>query len=192
VDHACILTDDRADPTPTLSDGTIRLERWSSQHSEGVAEAGQDPDVQRFTFVPSPWVEGFERTWLERYDQGWEEGTRAGFAIVDAVDGGFLGLAMLVRIDREGREAEAGYLVAPQARGRGVAVRALRVLSDWAFGELALLRVELRISAGNTPSLRVAERAGFVREGVLRSAHFKDGRRDDVAIYSRLASDPPP
>jgi RimJ/RimL family protein N-acetyltransferase len=191
VDHACILTNDKADPAPTLSDGTIRLERWSSRHSEGVAEAGHDPDVQRYTFVPSPWVDGFERTWLERYDEGWEDGTRAGFAIVAAADGEFLGLAMLVGIDREGRQAEAGYLVSPRARGRGVAVRALRLLADWAFGELALLRLELQISAGNTPSLRVAQRAGFVREGVRRSVHFKDGSRDDVAIYSQLASDPP-
>jgi RimJ/RimL family protein N-acetyltransferase len=175
-------------PTPT--DGTIRLERWASRHSDGVAAAGRDPDVQQFTYVPSPWQEGFERAWLERYDDGWEEGTRAGFAIVDAASSEFLGLALLVRIDRAARECEAGYLVAPQARGRGVAVRALRLLTEWALTELQLLRVELRISTDNGASTRVAERAGFVREGVLRSVHFKNGVRADVAVYSRLAGDP--
>ena len=174
---------------PRLSDDEIRLERFASRHLDGVAALGRDPDVQRYTFVPSPWEDGFERTWLERYDEGWDDGTRAGFAIVDADNGRFLGLALLVRIDRAGREAEAGYVVAPQARGRGIAARAVRLLSEWAFGELGLLRIELRITAENTASVRVAERSGFVREGVLRSLHFKDGIRADVAVYSRLASD---
>ena len=50
-------------------------------------------------------------------------------------------------------------------------------------------RVELRIDVDNLPSLKVADRAGFTREGVLRSVHFKDGERVDIAVYSRLASD---
>ncbi len=50
-------------------------------------------------------------------------------------------------------------------------------------------RVELRISSDNEPSLRVAERLGFVREGVLRSLHLKDDVRSDVVIYSFLAEE---
>jgi RimJ/RimL family protein N-acetyltransferase len=175
-----------------LSDDTVRLERFDSSHLEAVDEVVRDPEIQRFTYVPSTWQEGFARSWLERYDEGWEDGTRAGFAIVDRQGGEFLGLALLVRIDREGREAEAGYLVAPQARGRGIAGRALRLLSEWALAELGLVRVELRIGADNEASIRVAERSGFVLEGVLRSVHFKDGLRSDIAVYSRLASDPDP
>jgi RimJ/RimL family protein N-acetyltransferase len=172
-----------------LSDGTIRLETLTTQHLDGLAELGRDPEVQRFTYVPSPWEEGFERTWLERYERAHEEGTRAGFAIVDEESGTFLGLAALVSLDRDAREAEAGYIVSPRARGRGIAVRALTVLTDWALRVLGLERVELRITAENEGSIRVAERAGFVREGVLRSVHFKQGLRADVAVYSRLASD---
>jgi RimJ/RimL family protein N-acetyltransferase len=172
-----------------LADGTIRLEQLAASHLEGLAALGHDVDVQRYTYVPSPWVDGFERRWLERYEQGHEDGTRAGFAIVDEADGAFLGLAALVRIDREGREAEAGYIVAPQARGRGVAARALRLLTDWALGDLGLERIELRITTENLASMRVAERCGYLREGVLRSVHFKQGLRSDLAVYSRLAGD---
>jgi RimJ/RimL family protein N-acetyltransferase len=164
----------------------IRLERLSARHLGGLAELGRDPEVQRFTYVPSPWKEGFEHTWLEGYEQAHEDGSRAGFAIVDESSGEFLGLAALVQIDRAGRQAEAGYIVAPKARGRGVAVRALQLLTDWALGEQELERVELRIAADNAASIRVAERCGYVREGVLRSVHFKQGRRADVAVYSRL------
>jgi RimJ/RimL family protein N-acetyltransferase len=173
-----------------LSDGTIRLEPLAEQHLPGLAALGHDVDVQRYTYVPSPWVDGFERTWLARYERGHEDRSRAGFAIVDEADGAFLGLIALVQIDREGREAEAGYIVAPQARGRGIAARALRLLTDWALQELELERVELRITAGNVASERVAERSGFLREGVLRSVHFKQGLRTDLAVYSRLSSDP--
>jgi RimJ/RimL family protein N-acetyltransferase len=172
-----------------LSDGTIRLEPLAEQHLAGLAALGHDIDVQRYTYVPSPWVEGFERTWLERYARGHLDGTRAGFAIVDEADGAFLGLSALVRIDREGREAEAGYIVAPQARGRGIAARALGLLTDWALGDLGLERVELRITTDNLASQRVADRCGYVREGVLRSVHFKQGLRSDLAVYSRLAGD---
>ena len=175
--------------TTTPSDGTIRLEQLAPRHLEGLAELGRDPEVQRFTYVPVPWPEGFERTWLERYEQVHEDGTRAGFAIVDEASGEFLGMAALVRVDREGREAEAGYIVAPRARGRGIAARALRLLTEWALTELALARIELRIGTDNVPSLRVAERCGFVREGVLRSVHFKQGLRADLAVYSRLPRD---
>ncbi|HET9937562.1 MAG TPA: GNAT family protein, partial [Gaiella sp.] len=79
--------------------------------------------------------------------------------------------------------------VAPAARCRGIAVRAIGLLTDWCLGALGVARVELRIDVVNEPSLRVAERLGFVRDGVLRSMHFKDGRRTDLAVYSRLPGD---
>jgi RimJ/RimL family protein N-acetyltransferase len=170
-----------------MQDGAVRLEPLGRAHLEGLAELGRDPDVQRFTYVPSPWVEGFEHRWLERYDQ--PNGQRAGFAIVDEGSREFLGMAALVKLDRDAREGEAGYIVAPAARGRGIAVRALRLLTEWSLQELALERVELRIEVENEPSIRVAERAGYIREGVLRSVHFKQGSRADIAVYSRLRTD---
>jgi RimJ/RimL family protein N-acetyltransferase len=94
------------------------------------------------------------------------------------------------KIDRETRTAELGYVVAPEARGRGVATEALRRLTAWAFEELEMIRLELLISVDNTVSKKVAERCGYVREGVLRSAYFKQGRREDTEIWSRLATDP--
>jgi RimJ/RimL family protein N-acetyltransferase len=171
-----------------LSDRTIRLEPLSARHLEGLADLGRDPEVQRYTYVPTPWPEGYERAWLAGYEQA-REGTRAAFAIVEEGSGEFAGFAALVWINPDAREAEAGYIVSPRARGRGVAARALRLLTGWALDELALERVELRITPDNLASIRVAERCGYVREGVLRSVHFKQGERSDLAIYSRLASD---
>jgi RimJ/RimL family protein N-acetyltransferase len=158
---------------------------------DAVSRLVEDADVQRETFVPVPPPPGFARSWLGRYEEGRAEGKREGFAVVDG-DGTFLGLALAVQIDRPAQTVELGYVVAPEARGRGVARRALQLLTEWAFSELGALRIELRIAVDNRASSRVAERAGYVREGVLRSVYFKQGMRKDFEVWSRLPSDPEP
>jgi len=78
-------------------------------------------------------------------------------------------------------------MVAPAARGRGVAPRAVELLTCWGFDELHLIRLELRIDVQNPSSERVAERAGYQRDGVLRNVHLKEGHRGDLAVWSRLS-----
>jgi RimJ/RimL family protein N-acetyltransferase len=140
--------------------------------------------------VPVPAPPGYERSWLERYEEGRADGTREGFAVVDD-DGTFVGLALAFAIDREGRELELGYLVSPSARGRGVGTEALRLLTEWAERELDPGRIQLQIASENTGSKLVAERAGYVYEGTLRSVHFKQGVRQDMEVWSRVAGDSP-
>jgi RimJ/RimL family protein N-acetyltransferase len=175
-------------PEPPLSDGVIRLAPIESRFVPGFEQLSADPEVRRFTRVPVEPDPGFAAAWVGRYIDGWKGGSRAGFAILSA-EGEFLGLAAIVDLDLPARQGEIGYIVKPDARGRGVAARALRLIAGWALGSLGLERVELRISIGNEPSLRVAERLGFVREGVLRSVHLKDAVREDVAVYSLLAGE---
>jgi RimJ/RimL family protein N-acetyltransferase len=166
----------------------VRLEPLSVAHADGLEALAQDPDVQRNTYVPAPPPPGFGRTWAERYEEGRLEGSRDGFALMDPDDGTFLGMAVAVHLDDEAGQAELGYIVAREARGRGVASAALRLLTEWGF-ERGLERLELRISSDNEASMRVAVRCGYVREGVLRSLYFKAGDRTDVVVYSRLRTD---
>jgi RimJ/RimL family protein N-acetyltransferase len=176
-------------PTPPLSDGVVRLEPLDERFVPDFEALATDPDVVRFTRVPAQRDGRFVAGWIAGYVQGWADGTRAGFAIVDADDGSFLGMCGLIRIDWETSEAELGYVVAPAARGRGVAARAIGLISRWAFAALGLARIEAVIDVENDVSVRVAERAGFTREGVRRSGYFKDGQRADMAIYSLLPAD---
>jgi RimJ/RimL family protein N-acetyltransferase len=166
----------------------VRLDPLSEAHLPEVEAMLADEDLLRFTRVPEPVPPGFAETWYAFYADGREDGTREAFAIVE--EGRFLGLALAVRISREEQTVELGYVVAPAARGRGVATEGLRLLTEWAFAELDALRVELWIDVLNAPSKRVAERCGYVREGVLRSVYFKQGRRHDFEILSRLPTDP--
>lgn len=148
-----------------------------------------DPDIARYTPMPSPVPAEFGAAWLGRYDAARREGTREAFAIVDGAD--FLGVAVAPLINTTAREIELGYMVAAWARGRGAATTALRDLTQWAFEELDTARAYLRINVGNEASVKVARRAGYTLEGVLRSTWFKDDLRVDTELWSRLPSDQP-
>lgn len=165
----------------------IELEPFAEHHLADVAAMLEDPDVLRFTRVPVPVPDGFAGTWLARYEEARADGSREAFAIM--LDGEFAGLAVVPTIDRVARTVELGYVVAPAARGRGVATEALRRLTEWAFAELGALRIELLISANNQASQRVAEKCGYLREGLLRSAYVKEGVREDTEIWSKLPTD---
>ena len=168
----------------------IRLEPLSTAHAALLGPILEDADALRFTRIPEPPGPGFAEEWMARYERGREDGDAEGFAIVDADDGAFLGVALAPVIDHEGREVELGYIVAPGARGRGVGSAALRQLTAWAFDELGALRIQLIIDAENAPSRRIAERCGYVHEGTLRSSHLKQGFRIDAELWSRLPTDP--
>jgi RimJ/RimL family protein N-acetyltransferase len=169
----------------------VRLEPFSAAHLDAFAAFCDDPDVLRFTRFPDPPDPGFPAAWLARYEQGRRDGTRE--AIVDAAaPGTLLGVALAPEIDREALEAELGYLTAPAARGRGIATAAVRRLTRWAFDDQGLQRVTLLIDDANVGSRRVAERCGYVRDGILRNSYVKPGIRADVHVYSRLPTDPEP
>jgi len=175
-------------PSPPLADDAILLDPLDERYIPDFERLIDDPDVVRNTRVPSVPRPEFVPTWLGLYVEGWRQGTRAGFAILSP-EREFLGFGGIVDLDLEASQGEIGYVVAREARGRGIAGRALRLLSDWAFDELRLLRIELHIDAENAASIRVAERCGYVHEGVLRSLHFKEELRTDTAIYSLLPAD---
>lgn len=169
----------------------ISLEPVGRRFVEDFERLVEDPDVVRNTRVPADPPPGFGSVWLDRYVEGWRDGSRAGFAAVDA-DGRFLAMVGVVDLDLDANQGEIGYVVTKEARGRGVAQRCLRLVTDWALDGLGLARVELHIDPENAASLRVAERCGYIREGMLRSLHFKGDERGDVVIYSLLPGDPRP
>jgi RimJ/RimL family protein N-acetyltransferase len=171
--------------------GSVHLELLGEAHLGAVAAMLSDPDVLRFTRVPDPTPADFAEQWLGMYRQGRGDGTREAFAALDEA-GEFVGIALAFGIDRGEAEAELGYIVTPAARGRGLGTAILRALTDWAFMATNAERLRLVIDVENPASLKVAERSGYVREGVMRSVHFKGGRRIDAVLLSRLRTDPAP
>lgn len=169
----------------------MQLVPLSREHLAPMAELAADPDVLRFTRFPDPPEDDFLPGWLARYQRGRADGACAGFAAIGD-DGEFLGVGLAPQIDRAARELELGYLVAPAARGGGIATWIVGELTRWAFEQVGALRATLLIDVDNIASQRVAERCGYTREGVLRSTYLKGDRRSDTAVYSRLPSDGSP
>jgi RimJ/RimL family protein N-acetyltransferase len=178
-------------PDPPLADEAIRLVPLTAGHVPAVDALARDDDVRAFTRFPREPSAEWAASWIGTYEEGAGNGSRAGFAI-ESHEGEFLGVGLLVHLELEGRQGELGYITGPAARGRGVATRTLRLLTDWAFAELGLERIELWIDVANAGSERVAERVGYAHEGVLRSYWVKEDMRRDIGIWSRLRTDPPP
>ena len=139
----------------------LSLQPLDDRHLPGMEEIVADPDALRFTRIPEPAPPGFAATWLGRY-RG-DETRRASRSRTSAARSS--GWRSRRTSTATGREVELGYIVHPAARGRGVATQALVLLTRWAFDELGALRAYLFIDSENAASLKVAERAGYVREG---------------------------
>jgi RimJ/RimL family protein N-acetyltransferase len=151
-------------PDPPLTDGVVTLRAYAEADIPALVAICQDPEIPRWTLIPSPYGEADARAWLEHVADGLATGTRVTFAIADAGDtGALLGSVGLQAIDWDMRAADVGYMLGAHARGRGLATRALQLAADWAFAELGLERVELRTMHQNAASRAVAERAGFAR-----------------------------
>jgi len=158
----------------------IRFVTLSAEHLPALRETMRDGEVLRFTRTPDPMPDG----WLEEWLAGFDGDRRMALAILDD-EGQFAGYAVTGPVDREALEVELGYAISPWARDRGVATQTLRQLTRWAFAE-GMQRVTALISVDNTASSRVAEKAGYTYEGVLRSMHHSDGRRGDLQSWSIL------
>jgi len=123
------------------------------------------------------------RSWLRVQVQAFNERKWFEFAIVDS-EGRYLGQCGLNQVEELNRRCNLGYWVRTTATGHGVATRAAQLLRDWAFANTNLVRLEIIIAAGNHASVRVAEKAGAVREGVLRHRLFLHGVPVDAVMFS--------
>jgi RimJ/RimL family protein N-acetyltransferase len=176
-------------PVEGLSDGVVRLRLMSDADIPALIEALEDPQIARWTRVPSPYGEDDARQWQRASSAGLAAGTDLATLVVGAEDDRLLGAMGLHAIEPEHGRCTAGYWLAARDRGQGIATRSLRLLSRYAFEELDVQRIEVWIDPDNAPSQRVAERVGFHREGLLRSFRRVGDQRRDMLMYSLLPPD---
>ena len=173
-------------PAEPLTDGTVTLREWRAEDAATLVPMLNEEAIGRFTLVPQPYGEDDARRWLATHGRDKLTGRAIPFAIVDSASGDLLGSVDLRVPDWEHMVGELGYLVAAPARGRGVAPAAVRLLSDWGLGEVGLGRIEIYVEPGNDASARVAEKAGFEREGLLRAKRIAKGGRADMYVFARV------
>lgn len=182
----------------TLDLGDVLLRPWSRSPADpevildGLVAAAADPMIA--VWNPLPIADRSDAAaWLEHRAGGWDDGGRASFTALAATDGVLLGSVTLRWVDRADGLAMIGYWTVPAARGRRVATRATRAVTNWAFSAADARRIEIAHAVGNDASCRVAGRCGYLLEGTLRDSHrFGDGAYHDEHPHARLAGDPEP
>lgn len=173
---------------PTLADDAIVLRPPEPGDAEAIATAVQDPDIPRFTLVPSPYTVDDAIEFVERATAQWSAAESAPFVIVDAATGTLLGAIGLHDVAARAGPPHVGYWVAAPARGRGVATRALRLVAGWALETLGFCRVDVYVFVENERSKRVATRAGFTGEGIHAFVDHPSGRAE-LAVFSMASPD---
>lgn len=172
-----------AQPVLTAA-GDLLLRPWEPADAPAFLSAYQDAEIRRWhTRRPSSrahvleWFDGYRRDWAG------EKGTHWALA---RADGDVLGRIATRGWDFDDGVAGVAYWVLPEARGAGVATRAVRALTAWAMEEAGFHRLHLDHSTRNHASCRVAAKSGFLLEGTKRSAAVHDDGRHDMHLHARV------
>lgn len=162
------------------------LRPWLSADAPIVLAAAAEPEMDWQFTTPVDSLAAAQ-DWITMLADRRAEDTAYAFAVLH--DGVPVGNVAVSNVDRRHLTGWVSYWMRGEARGKGLATRACRELSSWAFGELGLFRLELAHRLDNLASCRVAVGAGFRREGVERSRLLYDGVRYDTETHARLATD---
>jgi RimJ/RimL family protein N-acetyltransferase len=172
--------------TPPAAGGVL-LRPFTDDDVPMEQDLATDPYVPLIGTLPAHASADEARAYVERQRGRWAEGRGFGFAVAEAATGravGAIGLWLAAGMTH-GR-GEIGYSTAPAARGHGFAADALAAVTAFAWTIRQLHRLELHIEAWNTASIRTAERAGYQREGLLRSYQEIGGRRRDMLLHAAV------
>lgn len=166
--------------------GDLMLREFLTAESVALLAAFADPDIGLWN--PQTTDRAAVAAWAAGRND-WSGGDHASWAIADGEDQ-LVGSVSLHHIDREQKDAELGYWVAPWARGRGFARLAAQAAAGFGFQTLGLHRIYLHHAVQNAASCAVATQAGFQLEGTLCESHlYGDGVRHDEHLHARLSGD---
>ncbi|ONI87456.1 GNAT family N-acetyltransferase [Actinosynnema sp. ALI-1.44] len=172
---------------PVLAiDDRFTLRPWRAQDAPVVREAFDCPRIQRWhpRRMDSDEEAG---EWISRWDREWRDETGTSWAIAD--NDRAVGQIGLRDVSLVSAVAELSYWVLPEARGAGLAARAVRPMTRWCFDTVGFHRLFLKHSTENMASCRVATTAGYVPEGTLRAAMLHTDGLHDAHVHSRLRTD---
>lgn len=174
-------------PACEILTSRLRIRDFRLGDIPDLALAATDETIQRWLPLPKPYTLAHAEQWCTvTAPRAFEEGTGLELAVEDRGTKELIGSVRLKSTNWLTSVTEIGYWISPGGRGRGYATEAVGELSAWTFSSSPIERIELLAATENTASQRVAERCGYVREGVLRRAGITHLGRVDLVMYSLL------
>jgi RimJ/RimL family protein N-acetyltransferase len=173
----------------TLHTDRLVLSAPAGADADAIFAACQDPEIPRWTTVPSPYTREHADDFIAQLAQQWADESHAIWGVFH--DGELVGMMGLHHIAPNvgGGSAELGYWTTAHSRGQGFTVEAARAVIEWGFSERGLARITWLAVVGNIPSARTARALGFRYEGTLRQGLASPRGRDDGWMAGLLASD---
>lgn len=174
-------------PPDSITDGVVALRRMRESDRAVVLSTFADPLVRQWLNMPAKPSDSDFDSVLRTIRDGFASGDRYDYCVTEPPADVSLGAVIASRRHRD--NYEVAYLARAEGRGRGLMTRAVRLLCTWLLDE-GVGRIELRTHPENLASQRLAERAGFTREGIERQSIWLHSRREDAIVWSLLPSDP--
>jgi len=169
----------------TIHTSRLTLSPPTPDDVEEIYRACQDPDIQQWTTVPSPYSWDDAAGFVTFTQSGWQSGENRVWAIrLNNKLTGTIGL-----VDEGAGSAELGFWIAPEARKTGYTFEAARAVCDTGFQELKLQRITWHAYTGNPGSPAIAQKLGFTYEGLSRLGAIHRGQRRDQLQAGLLATD---
>lgn len=173
---------------PSLETERLRLEPLAIEDTAFIFRLLTDPRVTRYTMDIPPANYDQARD-LIKYYLGPEGTIENRWGIFHKEDGRHIGTCGFHKWNQQHRRAEIGCDLSPDYWGHGYMTEALRVAIRNGFERMKLNRIEAIVYVKNDPSIRLLERLGFHREGVLREYYFLNGNFYDQYLFSLLQND---
>ncbi len=173
-------------PFPNLESDRLLLRQVSVNDAAEVFALRSNPETMKY--IPRPLVTTVEEALehVKLINSKIESGEGINWAITEKGNPKLLGIIGHYRIKWEHFRSEIGYMLLPEAQGKGIITEAIQLLIDYGFDEMKMHSLEAIIDPDNQASARVLEKNKFVKEAHLRENEFYDGKFLDTVIYSLL------
>jgi ribosomal-protein-serine acetyltransferase len=177
---------------PLLTDKVVALRRFYPRDVDALYAAAReslDELIPWMTWAHPTYSRDEVAEYVRTVGESWDAGRYYAFAITDARTGTMLGAASLSHIHPVYHFCNLGYWIRSSRRGNGLASRAVRLAAKFGFEQLGLIRAEVLVAVGNAASLKVAEKSGAQREGILRDRIMVREQIHDAVMFSFIRTD---
>lgn len=175
---------------PEIRGTRTLLRRWQDADAGFVLSVADDPLIPLISRVPSRPDPAGARAFVEAQNARIDQGRGWAWAVARPETGEAIGYVGALWVAEPAARASIGYWIGAAARRGGTAADAVSAAAAWLLGEAGVARLEAYVEPWNAGSIRVAERAGFEREGLMRSFAPIGGVRRDAYLYARIAGNP--